>query len=55
MTFFMRLLGLALFASLLFADSITLANGDRISGKIVKTDGAAVVIKTCLLYTSRCV
>ena len=46
MTFFTRLLGLALFVSLLSADTVTLSNGDRISGKIVKTDGAAVVIKT---------
>ncbi|MGD0577512.1 MAG: DUF481 domain-containing protein, partial [Bryobacteraceae bacterium] len=46
MTSFVRLLGLALFASLLFGDSVTLNNGDRISGKVLKTDGNAVVIKT---------
>lgn len=46
MKYLARLLGLALFASLVFADTVTLANGDRISGKILKTDGAAVVVKT---------
>ncbi len=32
--------------SLLFADTITLKNGDHITGKILKTDGNAVVVKT---------
>lgn len=35
-----------MFVSLLFADMIVLKNGDRISGKILKTDGSAVVVKT---------
>jgi len=35
-----------LFVSSLLADTITLKNGDRISGKILKTDGSAVVVKT---------
>jgi len=35
-----------MFASMLFADAIVLKNGDRISGKILKTDGSAVVVKT---------
>jgi len=36
----------ALFVSSIPADTITLKNGDRISGKILKTDGNAVVVKT---------
>ena len=30
----------------LFADSVTLKNGDRISGQVLKSDGSTVVIKT---------
>ena len=36
----------AVFVALIPADTITLKNGDRISGKILKTDGNAVVVKT---------
>jgi putative salt-induced outer membrane protein YdiY len=36
----------ALLAPALFADTITLKNGDRITGKIEKTDANAVVVKT---------
>jgi len=36
----------AFLAPSLFADTVTLKNGDRITGKILKTDGSAVVIKT---------
>lgn len=32
-----------------FADQITLKNGDRVTGKIVKTDGANLVVSTDLL------
>jgi putative salt-induced outer membrane protein YdiY len=42
----MHLLLAALLGSTLVADTITLKNGDRISGKILKTDGNAVVVKT---------
>ena len=41
-----RLLLAALCVSFVFADTITLKNGDRISGKILKTDGNSVVVKT---------
>jgi putative salt-induced outer membrane protein YdiY len=41
-----RFLLAALFGSTLLADTITLKNGDRISGTILKTDGNAVVVKT---------
>lgn len=37
---------LAMLASPLFADQITLQNGDRLSGTIVKSDGKELVIKT---------
>lgn len=46
MTFLARLLTLTLFASLLLADTVTLDNGDHISGKVMKTDGKALVIMT---------
>jgi putative salt-induced outer membrane protein YdiY len=36
----------ALLAPALFADTIILKNGDRITGKILKTDANAVVVKT---------
>ena len=42
----MWLLGLPLLTPLLFADTVTLTNGDRISGTVVKTDGNAVIVKT---------
>jgi putative salt-induced outer membrane protein YdiY len=41
-----RLFTALIFVSTLFADTITLKNGDRISGKVLKTDGNAVVVKT---------
>lgn len=37
---------LVLFAQLLFADQITLSNGDRLTGTITKADGKTLVIKT---------
>jgi putative salt-induced outer membrane protein YdiY len=46
MTSLARLLALTLFASLLFADTVTLNNGDRITGKVMKMDGNAVVFMT---------
>ena len=42
----LRLLGLALLTPFLLADTVTLSNGDRISGSVLKTDGNAVVVKT---------
>lgn len=48
-----RLLTLAVFlvlsARFIVADQLTLANGDRITGKIVKKDGDTLVIKTDLM------
>jgi putative salt-induced outer membrane protein len=41
-----HLLLAALFASSLLADTVTLKNGDRITGKILKTDGKVVLVKT---------
>lgn len=37
---------LALFSLNLFADQVTLKNGDRLTGTIIKSDGKALVIKT---------
>jgi putative salt-induced outer membrane protein len=37
---------LALFSGLLFADQVTLKNGDKFSGKIVKSDGKTLVLHT---------
>ena len=46
-----RYLALAsiLFSGLLFADQLTLKNGDRVTGKILKKDGDKVTIKTDLM------
>jgi hypothetical protein len=38
-----------LFSGLLFADQLTLKNGDRVTGKIVKKDGGKITIKTDLM------
>lgn len=40
------MVGILLVAQLAFADRVTLKNGDRITGKIVKKDGEKVTIKT---------
>ncbi len=40
------LLPMAFMAPVLFADTIVLKNGDRITGQILKTDANAVVVKT---------
>jgi putative salt-induced outer membrane protein len=37
---------LLIFSSFVFADQITLKNGDRLTGSIVKSDGKTLVIKT---------
>lgn len=38
-----------LLSSQAFADQLTLKNGDRVTGKIVKTDGGKLVVNTDLL------
>ncbi len=38
-----------MFSGLLFADQLTLKNGDRVTGKIVKKDGDKITIKTDLM------
>jgi len=43
---FLVFTAVACFSASLFADQITLKNGDRISGKIQKSDGKNIVIKT---------
>lgn len=42
----LSLLALLAFSSLLFADQITLKNGDRLTGTVVKSDGKTLVLHT---------
>ncbi|HBY60506.1 MAG TPA: hypothetical protein DEH78_11840 [Solibacterales bacterium] len=41
--------GLICFLTAAFADQITLSNGDRVTGAIVKKDGASLVVKSALM------
>ena len=43
------MLASVLLARLTFADQLTLKNGDRVTGKILKKDGAKVTIKSDLM------
>jgi putative salt-induced outer membrane protein YdiY len=42
----LSLLALLAFSSLLFADQVTLKNGDRLTGTVVKSDGKTLVLHT---------
>jgi len=42
----MPLILLPLFACIAWADQVTLKNGDRVTGKIAKKDGAALTFKS---------
>ena len=43
---FLTLITLVAFSSSLFADQVTLKNGDRLTGEIVKSDAKTLVLKT---------
>jgi len=43
---FFTLFAVAGLSSFLFADQVTLKNGDRLTGKVVKSDGKTLVLHT---------
>jgi small nuclear ribonucleoprotein (snRNP)-like protein len=44
--YFVLPLAIAILSTSLFADQVVLKNGDRLTGTIVKSDGATLLIKT---------